>query len=134
MGRHHIVTGVVLVAVVAGTTFWLTVRSNSPSKPAPVAEVTAAEQVDPGIAAHKPHLAPPPPEPTFAGREQTVQYYGTLVEGERRALRVVEDALGKAQSAPGGGGGWEHTARLQAMRDDYRARIERHQAKLAVAP
>jgi hypothetical protein len=128
MRRTNLLVAVLLVLVVGGATFWLTVRRASlPRAGSPRSVMAARPPVDPGIALHRPHLAPAPPEPTFGSREQTVRYYGTLVEGERRALAVVEEALSRTH---GGGAEWEHSARLQAMRTDYQQRIQRHQARL----
>ena len=134
MSRTTLAVAALVVVAVAGSISWLTMRvDRNAGDLASVGGRTprsiSASTVDPGIAEHKPHLAPAPPEPTFSSREQTVHYYDALVEGERRALAVVEGALGRSRA---GGEGWEHHARLEAMRTDYQQRIQRHQARLDV--
>jgi hypothetical protein len=76
----------------------------------------------------KEQLPPPPPEPTFTSPEQTRKYYGTLLDGERRALAAVESALGGARSNDPDRG---YVMRLESLRTEYQQRIERHQAVLA---
>jgi hypothetical protein len=127
MNRINLLVGGLLVLAVAAVTFWLTVRHPSPPRLSQRAVLPAATVAQPAVAPNRPHLAPPPPEPTFTSPEQTVRYYGALVQGERRALAVVEDALRKARA---GNAGWEHSSRLEAMRADYQQRIQRHQSQL----
>jgi hypothetical protein len=102
-------------------------RSDSSRRPAKsqAESIVASARVPAAPPAN--HLAPAPPEPRFENPEQTVRYYGTLVEGERRALRAVEEALGKARGATGTEG---TIGRLEDMRADYQERIRRHEAKL----
>ena len=69
-------------------------------------------------------------DPTFATAAQALTYYGAVVEGERRALTVVEASLEQARTI---GAERAHIAKLEGLRAEYQARLGRHQAKLTAA-
>jgi len=126
------VTGMVLVTAGA---VWVLALRQVPDLPdrAPPGSAThgakpAAARAD--VEAATKYLPPAPPEPTFSTAEQTLTYYGALLEGERKALVVIEEALRTARSVPQTSR--DYLAHLEAMRTEYRQRIERHQTKLAV--
>ncbi len=68
-----------------------------------------------------------PGEAGFATKEQARRYYGSVVEGERRALEVVEQALERSHAT---GGSAAEIGRLESLKVEYVARLHRHQAEL----
>jgi hypothetical protein len=68
-----------------------------------------------------------PEEPAFATKEQARRYYRSVVDGERSALEVVEQALERAHTT---GGSAAEMGRLESLKAEYAARLHQHQAEL----
>jgi hypothetical protein len=119
-------TAVVAVAsvVAVGGIGWRLTRGERRAA-APVA-ATAPAAVP---AAARAPVVPPEPDPTFPTREQRVRYFTAKVEGERRALRVVDTAIRKMRAEGGDAG---QIAKLESLRATYQQRLERHQAQLSL--
>jgi hypothetical protein len=112
-----------VAAIVAGGWVVRHGRSHPIDEAQPVARAAAASAAIPTTEKN--------PDPSFPTAEQARQYFGAVVDGERRALELVTASLVKARAAPGSDP--RQIEQLQRLQSEYTQRLHRHQARLAVA-